>query len=593
VPLDNERQYYRYHHLFSDLLKHHLFCSSPDLLPQLHARAAQWFEGKGQVQEAFDHWIAAKDYQRASNLVKKNGYQLIALGNFHQLLAWLERIPESLIYSQPWLCAFYSWALLFTGRYSEVERFLTSAEKTLAPLLDQADPVLLEPYGHIAAVRGYTAFHSQDEAGAIHYADLAMKYVAADDLIVKSMISFIYCAVESKPNQYASMLAGLTEVARLGKQAGNIFTAVNTLCILAELMRMQGKLHDAFEIYREAAGLAVDNLGRVVPIIASMYVGRARLHYEWDDFQAAEADILSATKIFKWYPAFDLMAENNILLAKLRIAQGDIIAAEQLIREIKQSGKQAYYRARVALLASEITLCIAKGDLMQLAQLIDQQDWSVGDKNLSAWGEMFIARAQVFIAHKEFDRAYHLLEEYRTKFASSGLWTHALKALVVQACTLELQGEYASAEDQMQQALSIAEPEGFIRIFVDAGVPAKSLVARCRSSMIEGKKRGKEVSAHILAYVDRLLSMFPSVDNEKSSKPRRKEIPCPDLIDPLTERELEVLQLIADGFSNKEIAEKLVVTVGTVKTHTSNIYRKLDVLGRTKALAKAHQFNLV
>jgi LuxR family maltose regulon positive regulatory protein len=389
------------------------------------------------------------------------------------------------------------------------------------------------------------------------------------------------------------MREGLTEVARLAKQAGNLFTAVNTLCILAELMRIQGRLHDAFEIYREAAGLAVDHPGRVLPIIANVYVGKARLHYEWNDFQAAEADILSASKIFKWYPAFDLMAESNILLSKLRIAQGDLIAAEQLIREIEQSGKQAYYQAKVALLASEIYLCTAKGDVRQLAQLIDQQDWSVADKSLSAWGDAFIAHAQVFIAQKEFDRAYQLLDEYRTKFETSGLWTHALKALVVQACTLELQGEFACAEDHMQHALSIAEPEGYIRIFLDAGVPAKSLVARCRSTIIERINSGKEVSARILAYVDRLLSMFPSMDNEKYLKPRRKEIPCTNLVDPLTERELEVLQLIADGFSNKEIAEKLVVTVGTVKTHTSNIYRKLDVLGRTKALAKARQLNLV
>jgi LuxR family maltose regulon positive regulatory protein len=145
----------------------------------------------------------------------------------------------------------------------------------------------------------------------------------------------------------------------------------------------------------------------------------------------------------------------------------------------------------------------------------------------------------------------------------------------------------------MQHALSIAEPEEYIRIFLDAGEPAKSLIARCRSSMIQRINGDKEVPTHILAYVDRLLSMFPSMDNEKYLKPRRKDIPCTNLIDPLTERELEVLHLIADGFSNKEIAEKLVVTVGTVKTHTSNIYRKLDALGRTKALAKARQLNLV
>lgn len=203
VPLDDERRYYRYHHLFSDLLRHRLFRSFPDLVPRLHTRAAEWFEKQGQASDAFDHWIAAKDYLKAANLIARGGYRSIEQGNFHQLLSWLQQIPEDLIHSQPWLCVFYSLAMIFTGRFSEAETYLACAEKVLAPILETADPVLLEPYGHVAFVREYLASRSQDVAGIIRYADLALKYVAADDLSTRSMILFFLGNARYKSNQLA------------------------------------------------------------------------------------------------------------------------------------------------------------------------------------------------------------------------------------------------------------------------------------------------------------------------------------------------------------------------------------------------------
>ncbi len=598
VPLDDERQYYRYHHLFSDLLRHRLQRSFPALVPGLHARAAAWFEAQGSAPEAFEHWIAAGNYARAAQVVVRYGYSYFERADFQLLSGWLQHIPPELIQSQPWLCIFHSWGLIFTGRYGEADLYLRAAEKELGPISAMSPADRCEQYGHVAASRAFLASRSQDAEGIIHYAGLALQYVSADKRALRTYVAFFLGTGRYKKDQYTLAQESWREAARLGKEAGNVMIAVNSLVTLAELNRIQGKLHESLGVCEEAARLALDERGRPLPVAAEMYVGRARLYYEWNDFASAGADFAEAAKLMKLYLGFDLKVEYNAWLAGLHLAAGSPALAADLIHEIEASDRQPFYKSAAAFLAWRINYYLALGDLAMVKQILSQQDWNLEDKNIFAWADAFIAYARVLVEQKEFQRAADLLEACRIRLERCELWAPALKALIVQARIAHRQGEPVLARERIRRALTLAEAEGFVRVFVDEGEEVKDLIAGERSALAAMDAAGEEKLRRV-SYMDRLLAAFPSAARQDAVSPP-PSVPTPPvwgadagLVEALTGREMEVLRLIADGFSNKEIAERLVVTVGTVKTHTSNIYRKLDVVGRTRALARARELNLI
>ncbi|MBN1260539.1 MAG: LuxR family transcriptional regulator, partial [Anaerolineae bacterium] len=372
APLDNERRYYRYHHLFSDMLRHRLRRTYPARLPHLHARAAAWFEAQGDASEAFEHWIAAGDHQKAAQVVEKYGYQHFEKADFQQLAAWLQQIPPELIQARPWLCIFHSWGLIFTGQYEAAARHLTLAEQTLGPISESSDPEDRDQYGHVAASRAFLASRSQDGEGIIHYGSLASKYVAPAKRAMRGYIAFFLGTGRYKEDQYSQAQASWREAARLNKEAGNLLIAVNSLVALAELHRIQGKLHASWRVCQETAGLAIDAWDNPLPVAAEVYVARARLHYEWNDFESAEADFARAATLMEQYPSFDLKVEYNTWLSILRLAQGDPESAAALIHEIEASDRQSFYKSAAAFLACRLNYYLAVGDLARVNQILSQ-----------------------------------------------------------------------------------------------------------------------------------------------------------------------------------------------------------------------------
>jgi LuxR family maltose regulon positive regulatory protein len=592
VSLDDERTHYRYNHLFADLLRHRLRHNFPDMLPVLHARAAMWFELHENPHEAFSHWIAAGNEMKAAQIIEKYGYHYFERADFPPLSNWLEQLTPELIKSFPWLCIFNSWGLIFTGCYDEADIYLTSAEKKIGAISEESPAEQREQFGHVAAARAFLATRSQNAEEITYYSDLAMKYVSTDKRALRSYIAFFVGTGRYKRNQYSLAQSAWREAARLGLEAGNNMMAVNGLVTLGEQHRIQGKLHESLRVFEEAEKLAMDERGIALPVSAEIYVSRARLHYEWNDFEAAETYLAEAAKLMKFYPGFDLKVEYNIGLSDLRIAQGNLADAASLIHEIEASGRQPFYKAAAAFLACRINYYLMIGDVEEVRQIINQHEWNPEEKNIFAWAEAFIAYARWFIFENDYDSADDLLEVCRQKLENYGLWAPAIKVLIIQACISQRSGKDALAQKQIQRALTLAEPESFMRTFINEDEEVKNLIIAARSVFAQiGNADQKNL--RIISYIDRLNGGAFTDICETIEKPKLELDSMSDLIVPLTERELEILQLIENGFSNKEIAEKLFVTIGTVKTHTSNIYRKLDVPGRTKALAKARELNLI
>lgn len=593
VPLDDERCYYRYHHLFTDLLRHRLHRSFPDHISGLHSRAAECFELQGNISEALDHWIAARNFNKAANLIAKNGYKYLEQGNLQQMLNWLQQIPEDFVRSQPRLCIFYSWSLIFMGQFSEGEDYLSCAEKILPPIGETTDRDILEQFGHVAAVREYLASRSQDVNGIIQYADLALKNVATDDISIRSIITLLLGHGRLLSDQFDLAQTAYLEAAHLGKDAGYPLIIVIALCNLANLMQSRGELHDAFDAYQEAAKFAIDERGWSLPVAAEVYEGRARLYYEWNDLKTAEENLLLAREIGMFYLNFDSIVDSVTTLSRLWLAQNNLEAAEHLLKEVEQSDRQASLIPGIAFLANQLNFYLAKGDLARATRLTAKQDWRLENKCFFAWSEAFIAYTKFLITQNQYNEAHDLLNQCLSKVQAAGLWQYVIKVLIIQASLLNIQGDHSLTQAKLERALSLAEPEGFIRIFVDEGEPVRSLLKNYRMQIAQKSRAGDPASLRLLTYVDKLLSAFPGIVPDQTITPPTVSYAPPVLVDPLTDRELEILRLINAGLSNKEIAEKLVISVGTVKAHTYSIYRKLDVEGRTKALAKAREIHLL
>lgn len=592
VPLDHERRTYRYHQLFGELLRHDLQHKFPGEIPALHTRAAEWFETHGDVANALDHWLAAGNYQKAALLIATIGYRFLEEGSFSQLLVWLRQIPQDLVHSNLWLCIFYSWGLIFTGRAEEGEAYISSAEQRLPPVDEASDPAVLEQLAHIAVVREYLAAIRQDAAGIARHAGVALKYLPHDDLSLRGIVTALLGTGRLIANQFDLAEAAYADAARLGREAGNALAGVGALCALANLVRLKGELHRAYDMYEEAGRLVTDEQGTCRPVAAEAFAGRARVHYEWNELEAAEQDVSEARKVSR-HANFDLDVDCARILSRLRLAQGDLDTAEQLIQELASGAGRSSFRLDLALLATRMNLHQARGDLAGLARLAAQQDWRLENKSLYAWSDAFIAYARFLASRGRTGEAVELLEQCLEKLQACGLQLYVIKALVAQACIVDSRGDHTPALEKMRRALSLAEPEAFIRIFVDQGEPARSLILRLRPRLAQAAGTEQEAADRLLLYADRLLSAFPAAPVETVTAHAARGAPSPDLIDPLTEREREVMRLIAAGCSNKEIAERLVVSLGTVKAHTTNIYRKLDVPGRTRAIARARELHII
>lgn len=592
VPLDNERRYYRYHHLWADLLRHHLRRTAPESIPRLQARAAEWFEAQGSIADAVDHWLEAGDWANAVRIVQQFGWEWVSNGRFQQLLAWRQHLPDPLIHAHPWLCIFYSWVLIFSGRTAEGEVYLSSAAKSLSSSAETADPDRRRQHGHIATLHAYLAAIRHDVVGISHHSSLALQYLPADEVSVRCIVEYFRGSGALLTDDLLLAQEAFTAAASLGCEAENRVIAINALCHLADLSRTRGQLGRALDIYRRATDVATDERGQTSPAAAEIYVGRANLYYEWNDLTTAEKDLLAAREIGKLYSNFDLSVDTTLSLSRVSLAQDDLDGAERLLQQIQQDTRQASLRPAALLLAHQMALYQAKGDLAQVSRLAAQHDWAP-DTCQYAWAPAFIAYTRFLIAQRRPLQAQDLLDKCMARLQACEMQMHVIQALIVQACALDVQSKRLPAQEKLKLALSLAEPEGFIRSFVDEGEPVRSLLVSYRERLTRKSQAMDPSDTRMLTYIDKLLPAFSSLVAEKTNAPSATSLTPSALIEPLTARELEVLQLIAAGLTNSEIADRLVVTVGTVKAHSSAIYRKLDVPNRTRAVAVAREIHII
>jgi LuxR family transcriptional regulator, maltose regulon positive regulatory protein len=595
VPLDDQRRWYRYHHLFADFLRARLERERPGKQTTLHRRASEWYEDNGLVVEAVRHTLSAGDHERAARLIEQGLGETWYRGEVVTLLGWLRALPEEAMRRRPLLLVWYAATLMLVGRLEDVEPLLEKAEGVVGRSKEgegeEPPPGTGEDDPHhvlatAASVRSLHARFRGDPSGAVEHARRALALLPADNLNPRPFAALCLAEAYRAADDPEAATAAFAETARLGRAAGHDYIALTAMGSLAHFRMAQGLLREADASLRQALGFAVERGAELLPAVGRVRIGMGDLLYERDDLDASERELALGMELAERAGELEVLVRGQMALSRARRARGDaegaLAAAHEAKRLARDSGapeaiaEAALWGVRLHLTADEIWT--AASDL----------EFAPGacDVSRSTREAERLGRARLLIAREDHDGALRLLDRaHETVEGANGRRSKkVIEALTLRALALWAKDDNTRAVDVMGRALSLGEPEGYVRTFVDEGPPMAVLL----SGVLEAHQRGGSGPADAVPthYLRKLLA---ALEREVSGAAP----PAEGLLEPLSERELEVLQLIAAGKTNRQVATELFVSVGTVKTHVNNAYRKLDAHSRTQAVARARDLNLL
>jgi LuxR family maltose regulon positive regulatory protein len=583
VPLDEERRWYRYHRLFAELLRARLEETQPGQVPELHRRAATWYEENGLAPEAVHHALATGDFGWAAGVIQRVIQQVATWTrvDLAMLRAWLDALPDDVVRARPWLQLFASRALYLAGQRETAVGMLQMLEDTLQadPAAPDADKVL----GLVAADRASYAAMRGEVRRAVEFARRALAHAPDNDPIAGMRAASILGLASFRAGDVAEASRAFSQAIAAAQAAGIPFTAVPLACNLAEVQMVQGQLRQARETCEQAG-----QWGRVdgAPTPAAGFVGLmlARILYEWNDLQAAERHVSEGLELLSREGMTGGFGIGHAVLARVRQAQGDGEGARAAVRRAIQIAQGHDIPRLVHLMfAYQARIWLAQGELDHAARWARDYRQVGETEYLREFEDLTLARA--LLAGDQADEALALLDALLAPAEDAGRMGRVVEVLALRALALQALGDGEKALDALVRALELAEPEGYVRTFVDEGGPMGALLG--------------DVAARGIApgYVRELLAAIGAGAQRgrivEGSPPVPAGVPASPLIEPLTHRELEVLGLVAEGLTNPEIAQRLFISLPTVKSHTRNIYGKLGVHRRREAVAKARALGIL
>jgi LuxR family maltose regulon positive regulatory protein len=572
TSLDDERHWYRYHHLFADVLRHRLTEKSPAALIELHLCASEWFEKEGLVTEAVNHALVAQDWERVARLIGDASESLRQRGELVTLTHWIQALPHAVRHAHPAVCLTYARALMKVGRLTDAEASVSEAEHWLESHAQAGDPKIDSVRGKALALRAQFASRRGEFTQSIELSQRAAQLIAPDDVAWRNLVAFSLADSFRYTTNWTEAKGAYRETAILSESAGDYPNALFALGSLGEVLEAEGHLRQAAQQFEEMLRLA--HAWSIPHAAATGYgwIGRGRVHYEWHELDAALHDVETGLARGQEAESTDVLLRGHHALGWIRKAQGDLEGALAAFDEAEADAeKMGLAEVRDWIRAQRAQVWLAGGDKKAAFDWASQFAAQMQD---AMYPSVPIALAKVWLSQRQPNKALPLLDHALQSARAVGRLGNAIHILAVQAGVYHAQGDSEQAFITLEHALQMAEPEGYVQVFVDEGAPMARLLHRMltRSSASE--------------YVRRLLEAFG--ESVKAAPPIVSK-----LIDPLTQRELEVLRIIVDGATNQEIAHELVLTVNTVKRHISNIFRKLEVNNRVQAIERARELNLL
>ena len=576
IPLDDGRRWYRYHHLFADVLRKRLEQNYPGLLPKLHLRASRWFEQNGLVPEAIRYSLTAGDQDRAIQLIEQNGPLLLIGGELIALSNWIKAV-ESRSQTHPWIHIIKAWLFILTGQPERAEELLQNAERLISPLETDIQTKIMQ--GAIATGRSYRSFMNGDTNRTATFARQAVEYLPDVNIVARSIRSIATALLGE-----ASLMNGeleearqaCTEAKKIGQTAGDVPAVMIINCALGRIFTEQGLLHQAAEVYAENLQIATRPDGKMLATAGEAYAESSQVSYEWNNLESALEQVHYCLELCRQCGQVTFQAKGSVMLARLNYVHGDadtaienMNIAEKLVKEHHFAFKYTVW-VKYAL----VQLWIAQGNLDKASRIVQESGITPQDEIPYLREPEFLALLRLLLAQGDYDASLALSKRLLQKAEAGKRIGRVIEVLVLQALIFQGRNETEQALTVLKRALSFAKTERYTRTFVDEGEPMARLLHLARSRQVE-----TEYATHLLSVLEKAAG--------------KMQPPSQLLIEPLTMREIEVLRLIEAGCSNQDIAGKLVISIPTVKRHISNIYSKLGAKNRTQAISLGKELDLI
>ncbi|MFL7869436.1 MAG: LuxR C-terminal-related transcriptional regulator, partial [Anaerolineales bacterium] len=593
TALDNDGKWYRYHHLFAEVLQAHLRQNYPEMPAELHKRASEWFEAHDSVLEAVQHALAAGELDRAAQLIGQQRWVLLGRGEANTLHRWLDELPVELLREYPGLSLAYAWILSLLEQPETIEDHLLDAEYALSnsTLLTSQDTVE-DPCtirGEIATLRAEIALNQLDIPHAIALCHEALELLPEENKMMRGVTTYYLGHAERHRGNMIEAERAYTEASNIGLHTDNLLLALHALANLSSVNIAMGRLKEAAQTSQRILESTEERQRQSWPVAGLAYQGLSKLYYEWNDLDAAERYSRQGIEYGQRGGLIGLEFNSLSVLASTLQAQGNSSGADEMLRKIAVINDQNHHPIYTSHSAAwEARLRLQQGHIEQAILWAESCGLKIKD---TEWpyprAVEYLTLARVLIAQGKFEGVEGILDQLFQAAEENKRTGDLIEILIQQASYWYALNKKDHALQLIERALTLAKSEGFVRSFVDEGEPIRSLLLECQSSI--NTRIGVAIdneSLRLLTYTDKLLAAF-------SQLAPMEKIKVEPNIEPLSEREFDILRLIATGRSNNEIAEILVIALSTVKSHINNLYGKLGTNRRTEAISIARDLGLL
>ncbi|NMC80515.1 MAG: hypothetical protein GYA59_14230 [Chloroflexi bacterium] len=627
VALDEKHEWFRFHHLFADFLRHIQAEINPGEIPVLQKRAAMWFEQNGNLDEAIQYALSSGDVEWTANLIERNIEVMIKTGEIFSLTRWVDKLPAEIIHQRPRLGLAYAWGSIAAYRLDNARFWIDDVKRTLDQLerhpesahaagevgIAEAfeDVGLWNIRGGLAVCQSTLAVLSGDAGQAAEFSRQATALLREENPFIQSLLALDNSLYFILSGNVPKAIAALRDTVRVARQANNLLVMVIATCQLADMQVLHGQLTQAWVTLQKAQYMAVGPDGKRLPLARLVDEGFGEILLERNSLEEARIYLersIEATGPLWWLSSLDGL----VSLARLHQAQGNIAGARAIIEEasrIALSTESSQWddvavsavAVRLALQREDLTEAIhywEKGAFPDFLKTIHLEDYPyhVYEYLVLTQTRLLIAIGRSQRNESYLRRSMELMEGLLPEAKRLQRLAPQIEIKTLQAAVHFALGDLPQAVNVFRGALALGEPEGYQRIYLEGGPPIAELLAYCK---VERRESDDILPSSV--FIARLLESFqseaiPMQASIPTSAMRREPFTAKmeeDLPVFLSAREVEVLDLIAEGKSNQEISAQLYLALNTVKRHAYNIYTKLGVKNRTQAVSKARQLGLI
>lgn len=569
IALDHAQQWYRYHHLFLDLLRAQLHYEQPAAVAELHRSACDWYAANDGISQALHHAFAAGDTERAAQLVEQNAFAFVLRGNLRLPLTWLGQLPERVIEQSATLSLTHAWILSFTSEIEQIEPLLQNVERQLASLENGL--------GHsyrlqVDLLRAFVTIHSGAPEAGLEEVERLLGSIPRRETRLRATALLMLAEGYNVLGRLPDIQRTLAESTRLFQQSDAFTLTMLTASGLTLAYIIQGRLRAAEETCSAMMAWAMETGRDKLPATALMLVNLAEVCREQNRLEEAEAHLSEGLRLAELSGFSPAGSDGYWTLGQLRRGQRDWPGAETALNRALSIRPGDYGPSTVAITTQKVRLWIERGSLHLADEWAERTELSLADEPTVVHDLEYLALCRVAMAHGETEAALAMLHKLQTVALEDGRMARVMEVLVLQALAYAAEGATEKATSALAEALTMGQPEGFVRLFVDEGEAMVPLLRRAASAGTEPE--------FVTSLLHVLQAELPDIDDAQP------------LVEPLSQRELEVLELVAQGHSNGQISQELVISVATTKKHMSNILGKLSASNRTEAVRRARELHI-